>query len=69
MTKPPPTSPVPVDTGKVAGRRMLRFESIDQAMAEVERLAETERAGRLRPRHGLAKRSGSAFGLTTPICS
>ena len=48
MTKPPPTSPVPVDTGKVAGRRMLRFESIDQAMAEVERLAEAERAGRLR---------------------
>ena len=48
MTKPPPTSPIPVDTGKVAGRRMLRFESIDQAMAEVERLAETERAGRLR---------------------
>jgi hypothetical protein len=27
---------------------MLRFESIDQAMAEVERLAEAERAGRLR---------------------
>ena len=48
MTKPPRTSPVPVDTGKVAGRRMLRFESIDQALAEVERLAEAERAGRLR---------------------
>ena len=48
MTKPPPTSPVPVDTGKVAGRRVLRFESIDQAMAEVDRLAEAERAGRLR---------------------
>jgi hypothetical protein len=27
---------------------MLRFESIDQAMAEAERLAEAERAGRLR---------------------
>jgi hypothetical protein len=27
---------------------MLRFESIDQAMAEVERLAEAERVGRLR---------------------
>jgi hypothetical protein len=37
-----------VDTGKVAGRRTLRFESIDQVMAEVERLAEVERAGRLR---------------------
>ena len=48
MSKPLLTSPVPVDTGKVAARRTLRFESIDQAMAEVERLAEAERAGRLR---------------------
>src|SRR6516165_12109003 len=48
MTKPPPTSPVPVDTGNVTGRRVLRFESIDQMMAEVDRLAEAERAGRLR---------------------
>jgi hypothetical protein len=37
----------PVDTGKVAGRRILRFESIDEVMADVERLAEAERAGRL----------------------
>jgi hypothetical protein len=37
-----------VDTGKVAGRRLLRFESIDQMLAEVDRLAEAERAGRLR---------------------
>jgi hypothetical protein len=37
-----------VDTGKVAGRRTLRFESIDQVMSEVDRLAEAERAGRLR---------------------
>ena len=36
-----------VDTGKVAGRRILRFESIDQMMAEVDRLVEAERAGRL----------------------
>ena len=48
MTKPPPTSPVPVDTGNVTGRRMLRFESIDQMTAEVDRLVEAERAGRLR---------------------
>src|SRR5215475_3803919 len=48
MNKPPPTSPVPVDTGKVTGRRMLRFESIDQMTAEVDRLVEAERAGRLR---------------------
>jgi Protein of unknown function (DUF1569) len=38
----------PVDTGKVPGRRILRFESIDQVMADVERLAEAQRAGRLR---------------------
>ena len=38
----------PVETGKVAGRRILRFDSIDQVMADVERLAEAERAGRLR---------------------
>jgi hypothetical protein len=37
-----------VDTGKVAERRPLRFESLDQVLAEVERLAEAERAGRLR---------------------
>jgi hypothetical protein len=37
-----------VDTRKLAGRRTLRFESIDQMMAEVDRLAEAERAGRLR---------------------
>jgi hypothetical protein len=48
MTKPQLTSPAPVDTGKVAARRILRLESIDQAMAEVERLAEAERAGRLK---------------------
>jgi len=48
MSEVPPASPALVDTGKVAGRRMLRFESIDQVMAEVERLADAERAGRLR---------------------
>jgi hypothetical protein len=48
MNQPLSTSSVPVDTGKVAARRMLRFESIDQVLAEVERLAEAERAGRLR---------------------
>ena len=45
MTKPPPVSPSPVDTAKVAGRRMLRFESISAVLAEVDRLAEAERAG------------------------
>lgn len=48
MTKPTPPSAASVDTGKVAGRRRLRFESIDQALADVERLVAAERAGRLR---------------------
>ena len=38
----------PVDTRKAAGRRILRFESIDELMAEVDRLAGAERAGRLK---------------------
>jgi hypothetical protein len=37
----------PVDTGKVATRRRLKFESIDQVLAEVDRLAEAERSGKL----------------------
>jgi hypothetical protein len=37
-----------VDTGKVIERRKLRFESIAEVLAEVDRLAEAERAGRLR---------------------
>ena len=48
MSTARPASPAPVDTGKAAGRRTLRFESIDQVMAEVDRLAAAERAGRLR---------------------
>jgi hypothetical protein len=41
-------SSVLVNTGKVEGRRTLRFETTDQVMAEVDRLAEAERSGRLR---------------------
>ncbi len=41
-------APDRVDTGKVPGRRTLRFETIDQVMADVDRLVEAERAGRLR---------------------
>jgi hypothetical protein len=37
-----------VDTGHVPGRRVLRFQSIDEALAEANRLAEAERNGRLR---------------------
>jgi hypothetical protein len=48
MSKATQTSSGAVETGKVASRRALRFESIDQVMAEVDRLAEAERAGRLR---------------------
>ncbi len=36
-----------VDTGNVTTRRKLRFDSIDQVLADVDRLAEAERAGRL----------------------
>lgn len=46
MSQATPAAPR-IDTGKVTDRRLLRFESIDQVLAEVERLAEAERAGRL----------------------
>src|SRR5262245_30744732 len=39
--------PIALNTGKVAGRRTLRFESIDQAIDEANRLLMAERAGRL----------------------
>jgi hypothetical protein len=42
------TAPGPVDTAKVPGRRTLRFESIDEMLADVDRLVEAERAGRLK---------------------
>jgi hypothetical protein len=48
MSKATQTSSGAVETGKVADRRTLRFESIDQVTAEVDRLVEAERAGRLR---------------------
>ena len=48
MSQATPTTAGVVDTAKVAGRRTLRFESIDQMTAEVDRLVEAERAGRLR---------------------
>jgi Protein of unknown function (DUF1569) len=38
-----------IDTAKVAGRRELQFNSIDDALAEVDRLAALERAGQLEP--------------------
>ena len=37
-----------VDTRSIPDRRPLRFDTIDQALAEAARLAELERAGRLK---------------------
>lgn len=37
-----------VDTRKVANRRVLRFASLDEVISEVGRLAEADRAGRLK---------------------
>lgn len=48
MGSAPDTTSPAVDTARVAGRRTLRFESIEQALAEADRLAAAERAGRLR---------------------
>jgi hypothetical protein len=48
MTAPLPTSSAPVDTAKVANRRILHFDSLDQMTAEVDRLVEAEKAGRLK---------------------
>jgi hypothetical protein len=48
MSQPAHAPGAPVNTAKVAGPRLLRFESIDQALAEVERIVEAERAGRLK---------------------
>lgn len=42
------TAPSVVDTGKVVGRRILHFDSIDQVLEEVDRLAAAERTGRLK---------------------
>jgi hypothetical protein len=42
------TSAPTVDTAKVPGRRALRFETIDQVLADADRLIEAERAGKLR---------------------
>src|SRR3989442_233125 len=49
-----------LDTGKVTGRRTLRFESLDEMMADVNRLADAERAGRLK--HLGNWTLGQAFG-------
>lgn len=49
-----------IDTGKVAGRRALRFETLDEVLTEVDRLVEAERAGQLK--HLGNWTLGQAFG-------
>jgi len=41
-------APSVVNTGKVNGRRVLHFDSLDQVLKDVDRLAAAEQAGRLR---------------------
>jgi hypothetical protein len=42
-------APTTIDTAKVAQRRKLHFDSLDQALAEADRLVAAEREGRLKP--------------------
>jgi hypothetical protein len=48
MSSLTPESLTPINTAKVANRRMLHFDSIDQMRAEVDRLVAAEKAGRLK---------------------
>ena len=50
MNEATPASSTTVDTAKVANRRVLHFDSIDQMLAEVDRLVAAEKAGRLKQR-------------------
>jgi hypothetical protein len=47
MSTPTSSSPL-VNTAKVASRRILHFDTLDQVLAEVDRLVEAEKAGRLK---------------------
>lgn len=42
------SSAAPIDTGRVGNRRQLRFDTIEQVLLDVERLAAAERAGTLK---------------------
>jgi hypothetical protein len=44
---PTASTPAPVDTGRVTGRRTLRFNTPPEMEADVAKLVEAERAGRL----------------------
>jgi Protein of unknown function (DUF1569) len=48
MSNPIEAPSRPVDTAKVINRRLLHFDSIDEVLADVDRLVEAERAGRLK---------------------
>jgi hypothetical protein len=48
MSTPIPASSAPIDTAKVANRRILHFDTLDRLTAEVDRLVEAEKAGRLK---------------------
>jgi hypothetical protein len=48
MSESPSVSSPPINTAKVANRRILHFDTIDQMLAEVDRLVEAEKAGRLK---------------------
>jgi hypothetical protein len=50
----------PINTAKVQEFRVLRFNSIDEALAEVDRIAAAERAGKLRRSGNWA--TGQVFG-------
>src|SRR5262249_35837011 len=48
MSKAISGSSAAVDTGKIAGRRVLHFDSLDQMLADVDQLVDAERKGRLK---------------------
>jgi hypothetical protein len=48
MSDATPGSSTPVDTAKLPARRVLHFDSLDEMLAEVDRLVEAERQERLK---------------------
>jgi len=47
MSQSASTAAAPVDTSRVTTRRLLHFETVDEMLAEADRLVSAERAGRL----------------------
>jgi hypothetical protein len=48
MSDATPGSSTPVDTAELSARRVLHFDSLDEMLAEVDRLVEAERHGSLK---------------------